>query len=662
MLAAQLAVGAVLLCRELAWLQPAELAVYDRLVTTWAGHERSERILLVSVTEADISRYGWPLRDENLALLLGRLTAWDARVIGVDIYRDRPLPPGDQALADLLVQHPEIVWVYKLPNEDGQGVLPPPVLAGGPRAVLADVVADAGGVVRRGLLAAAEARTKRSVRTLGTALAERYVGQGLRAMGDDVALGGGRVVLVTESFGPYARVDAAGYQTLLDFRGGRDRFQRLSLGDLVQGDAAAPLVRGRVVLIGTEAPSVNDSFATPFSTGRNGDEPLTGVMLHAHLADQLIRIHAREAASRTALPKSADAAIVWACSMAAAATALALPSAGLAFAAVLMAGVGLIAWAAHAAFGAAGLILPGVPAALAWVGAAAGAIWMLHGIGLRERLRLRRTFEHYLDPRIIEDMLAAGILPSFSGERREVSMLFTDIAGFTALAEALPAEEVAALLRDYFDGVCGAVLVCGGLVSVFHGDGLQVLFGAPRQQDDHADRAVDAALRIDAFACRFSAEQRRRGVEFGTTRIGVHTGVALVGNVGTRARLNYGAVGDVVNTASRLEGLNKWIGTRIAVSGETVLRCGRHRFKPVGEFVLQGRREALPVAMPLTPAQALDQRGVLRYEAAYAALRARRPEAGAMFLALEQDDPCVAFHCTRLALGEAGVRLVMEQK
>jgi adenylate cyclase len=117
MLAAQLIAAAVLLCRELALLQPAELAVYDRLVVTWAGREPSDHILLVTATEADIGRYGWPLRDEHLANLLERLTGWGAGAIGVDIYRDRPEPPGGEALAALLARHPEIFWVFKLPDE-----------------------------------------------------------------------------------------------------------------------------------------------------------------------------------------------------------------------------------------------------------------------------------------------------------------------------------------------------------------------------------------------------------------------------------------------------------------------------------------------------------------------------------------------------------------
>ncbi len=661
MLVAQLVAVLVLVCRASTLLQPAELAVYDQLVTAWAGREPSRRILLISVTEADIGRYGWPLRDGQLAVLLGRLTAWGARAVGVDIYRDRPLPPGDQALADLLARHPEIFWVYKLADENGGNVPPPPVLAGTSQAVLADVVTDPGGVVRRGLLAATDARLHRSVVTLGAALAQRYAGQSLRTMGSNVVLGHGCISILGSSFGPYASIDSAGYQTLLDFRGGPGRIQTLSLGDLMQGDAAASLVRGRVVLVGAEATSINDSFATPLTTGWNTRKPLAGVRLHAYLADQLIRSYANQEAGRLVLPRAAEAAIVWLCSVAASAVGLALPSAGLAFNAAIMSGLGVIGCTAYLAFGMIGLILPAVPACLAWVGGAIGAVWVLHGVGLRERLRLRRTFEHYLDPRIIEDMLAADSLPSFGGERREVSVLFTDVASFTTLAETLPAEQVAALMGDYFDGLCSAVLRCGGLVSVFEGDGLQLLFGAPRPQHDHPDRAVEAALRMDAFARRFRMEQRERGIEFGSTRIGVHTGVALVGNVGTRARLNYGAVGDVVNTASRLEGLNKRVGTRIVVSGDTARRCARHRFRPVGEFVLFGRSEALLVETPLIPGE-LDQQQVLQYEAAYAALSAGRPGAGAMFLALEQDDPCAAFHRKRLVAGEAGARILMKEK
>jgi adenylate cyclase len=149
------------------------------------------------------------------------------------------------------------------------------------------------------------------------------------------------------------------------------------------------------------------------------------------------------------------------------------------------------------------------------------------------------------------------------------------------------------------------------------------------------------------------------------TRIGIHTGIALVGNIGTRARLKYGAIGDVMNTASRIEGLNKRIGTRIAVSGDTARRCTRHRFRPIGEFVLQGRQAALLVMTPLTPAETVEGAHTARYEAAYAALKAGDFRAGAMFRTMQKEysaDPCIDFHCRRLAAGEAGVHIVVEGK
>jgi adenylate cyclase len=129
--------------------------------------------------------------------------------------------------------------------------------------------------------------------------------------------------------------------------------------------------------------------------------------------------------------------------------------------------------------------------------------------------------------------------------------------------------------------VCAAVFKEGGMVNEFVGDAtgrnaVLAFFGAPHEQADHADRAVSAAVAIDEFAQRFSAEQKARGVNFGHTRIGVHTGTAMVGNIGTRARLKYGVQGDMLNAGARLDGLNKTVGTRMLASGDTVRRTLRH--------------------------------------------------------------------------------------
>jgi class 3 adenylate cyclase len=287
----------------------------------------------------------------------------------------------------------------------------------------------------------------------------------------------------------------------------------------------------------------------------------------------------------------------------------------------------------------------------------------MHSIGSRERTKLRRSFESYLDPRIISQMMQGDTLPSFGGEHREITAIFTDIAGFTTTAESLDAATVAALLGEYFGVLTDAVVENGGLVNDFIGDGLVVLFGAPMHQSDHADRAVACALAMDDAGQRFSAELAARGIEWGHTRIGVHTGMALVGNIGTRGKLKYGALGDSLNTASRVEGLNKYIGSHVAVSGETVAKCRRQAFRPVGDIIVKGRKNAVPILVPVSPA---DPPTLLaRYAEAYAALSQKKPEAAELFAALHHDFPTdapAAFHAGRLAAGESGVLVIMQEK
>jgi class 3 adenylate cyclase len=182
-------------------------------------------------------------------------------------------------------------------------------------------------------------------------------------------------------------------------------------------------------------------------------------------------------------------------------------------------------------------------------------------------------------------------------------------------------------------------------------------------QPDHADRAVATALAMDEAAQRFNAGVTARGIKWGHTRIGVHTGMALVGNIGTHGKLKYGALGDTLNTASRVEGLNKYIGSRVAVTGETAAQCRRQTFRPVGDIIVKGRKNAMPVLAPVCPA---DPPALLaRYAEAYAALSEQKPEAAALFAALHRDFPAdapAAFHSARLRAGENGVLVVMHEK
>ena len=174
---------------------------------------------------------------------------------------------------------------------------------------------------------------------------------------------------------------------------------------------------------------------------------------------------------------------------------------------------------------------------------------------------------------------------------------------------------------------------------------------------------MTAALAMDAAAQAFLAKCAAAGTPWGHTRIGVHTGPALVGNIGSRGRMKYSALGDTMNTASRVEGLNKYLGSRVCVTGETAKLCTRHRFRPVADVIVKGRQNALPMLLPVTgeePAGLLEG-----YAAAHAALEAGQAEAAGLFLALHErfpEDAASGFHARRLAGGATGTVVVMEDK
>jgi CHASE2 domain-containing sensor protein/class 3 adenylate cyclase len=594
---------------------------------------------------------------------LERIVSWQPRIVAVDIYRDHPLGPGTERLTAVLTQHKEIVWTFKLKEGTESGIPPPAALRGTDRTALADTDPDASNVVRRGLIYADDGVN--IYPTIGMALALGYLAPehiGLAPGPDgDLRLGKALIAPLDGSRGPYFNVDARGYQMLLDYHGGADPFPHATVGNIMHSGDAAPLVRGRAVVVGVDAESVKDSFATPFETGFTDAGPVSGIALHADVADQLIR----EALGRTKnlrlLSRGLEDLWIWGWAIAGAMLGMFVGSTVPAVFGMI-AGLAALGGIVYGGFGAS-VLLPALPAALAWVGSAGLANQLLYAASNRARAHLRKSFEHYLPPAVTAEMLERQTLPKLGGERREISVLFSDVANFTTLSETLDPVFLADLTNEYFEGVCAAVFAEGGLVNEFMGDGVLAFFGAPHVQPDHADRAVGAALRIDAFAQRFSAERRAGGVDFGHSRIGVHTGIAMVGNIGSRSRLKYAAQGDTLNTGSRLEGLNKVIGTRICVSGETVRQARRHHFRQIAAFVVKGRHNAIDVFEPLAP-ERYDPEMTARYEAALRTLAAGEPDAAA-FAALRQDypdDPCIAFHCARLAAGEKGTLIVMTEK
>jgi adenylate cyclase len=224
----------------------------------------------------------------------------------------------------------------------------------------------------------------------------------------------------------------------------------------------------------------------------------------------------------------------------------------------------------------------------------------------RERARLRQIFGRYVSGEVVEKILASGKPPDLGGEAFTVTVLFADIRNFTTISESLRPHEVVEMLNTYFSRACEPILEQGGMVDKFVGDAVMAVFGSPDPQPDHARRAVRAALAMAARAREFQAWMSERFPQLDVPAfrigIGLHTGETVVGNIGTPKRFEFTAIGDTVNTASRLEGLTKELGWQIIGSEATI--------KAAGPGVVTGGREELRVKGRQEPVVVLEVKGV----------------------------------------------------
>lgn len=280
----------------------------------------------------------------------------------------------------------------------------------------------------------------------------------------------------------------------------------------------------------------------------------------------------------------------------------------------------------------------------------------------QEAERARAQLARYFSPSLAERLAGAEEDIDLGAQRRDITSMFTDITSFTTLAEGLEPNLIAPLLNEYLTGMTEIVFEHGGTLVKIVGDALNVLFGAPTDQPDHAARAVACALALDAYAEAFRERWHAKGIAVGMTRIGVHAGPALVGNFGGGRFFDYTAYGDTINIAARLEAANKALGTRICVSGSVVERSPEFRGRPVGSVLLRGRHEALPAHEPLTAERHADAMRAA-YMDAYTRAEACDPGALSAFAALlgqDASDGLVSFHLKRLLAGGSGISVVLE--
>jgi len=292
-------------------------------------------------------------------------------------------------------------------------------------------------------------------------------------------------------------------------------------------------------------------------------------------------------------------------------------------------------------------VLPVIEAPLAALAALGVTIAYRFAVSDRDKRLLRQSFALYLAPALVERMVASSKPPALGGEMRQVSVYFSDIANFSSLSEQTSPTDLVAAMNAYLTAMTDIIEAHGGFVDKYIGDAIVAVFGAPLDDPDHAAGAVRAALacaaalpRLERVAAAFAGRTVRQ-------RIGVNSGEALVGNIGSHRRFNYTVMGDMVNVASRLEGANKFYGTTVMVSEATVALAGKaFVWRELDTIQVKGRAGAFTVFEPLAAAGALDpaqEARITTYLDGLARFRARDFAGAAEALArTAADDPPAA--------------------
>lgn len=594
-------------------------------------------IVLVMIEETTLTRFPYrsPIDRAFLAELIGGLAALGPKAIGLDLLIDQPTEPEkDFALLDAI--------------EPGDG---PPVVV---------VVADE-----------ADGLTVAQTEWLGAATEGAHVAQAallhdpfndaVRAAPATRQIAGRQAPSFAVALARAAGLAASddGFEIAFAPTGAGIDFTPRYVAGFHQY-LTEEQIGGRIAMIGVLL-SGADRHRTPLDIITDGEET-PGVEAHAQALAQIIdgrRLFEVGIGAELALTALAAVLI---------AAALALP-AGVAVqalaAAIVLAG---FAAAPALALGEASLRLPALapPIAGALTGAAiAFARWRVEA---RVRKRLREAFGRFVSPDVVKEIEARPEALRLGGERREVTCVFTDVAGFTTLCEGMEANELCDLLNRYLGGASEVVIRHGGTIDKFVGDAVVCFFGAPIARPDHAAAAIRMAVALDDYAMRFVAAEARAGRAFGITRIGVHSGEATIGNFGGDLFFDYTAIGDTVNVAARLEGANKAFGGRLCISGDALEAAGGALegvvTRPIGHLRVKGRAAPLATFEAFAPD---DPRAATlgRYCEAFGMLECAPEDAVAAFEALAAaapDDGLVTFHARRLATGERGVVITLKEK
>jgi class 3 adenylate cyclase/CHASE2 domain-containing sensor protein len=605
-----------------------------RMAALTSPQEQSDDIVIVTITEDTLSTlaYRSPLDRDFLAQVLSALDATGARAIGLDILFDQPTEPAKDENLRHTILNLSTPLVTAIANQDSgltqsqQAFLS--TYTRGLKLGYANLVKDRNDGVVRWIYPGKEVK--------GNAI------PGLAGAVHSAL--GGRPPTGTESLV---------YRAPPDSQTPAFRSYQAHLVSVLPKE----WFRNRIVLIGADLP-LEDRHRTPFAATQGTKGVLPGITIHAHALSQMmsnLKLH----------EPSHTHKIIYFIVLAALGMVIAVINFSLVIKTILFATfvvsyllVSGLLWRNG------GLMVPVVAPILAL------GISMGNGIayfGQRDRKLkkfIREAFSLYLAPTLVERLIDDPSRLQVGGEQRELTYIFTDIANFTSLTEQCVPSQLVPLLNAYINAMTKIASDHGATLDKIIGDATVFFFNAPVDQPDHPAKAVACALAMDAFAQDFVRTHETEGLSVGITRIGVHTGTATIGNFGGDTFFDYTAFGDMVNTAARLESVNKHLGIRICVSEATASRCPDSTFRPVGVLVLKGKSVGIKVFEPLFPMRAIEP-AVQAYIIAYQKMCDGEPtteDAFRQVLDLDPDDPLAKLHLGRIKNNQKSDMIVMKEK
>jgi adenylate cyclase len=526
-----------------------------------------DEIVVVGVDDTtfdELPKTRWPFPRSFEGRVIETLTKDGAKAIAIDIqFTESTTPKQDNALIEAVAAAPGVVLSTTETNKRGESRI------FGGEEVVDELGARAGNTVV-------------PVEAGGTTRKMYYEHGGLISFG----------VAVAEAMTGH-RISPTAFEgdgkAWVDYRGGPETFRNVSFGRVLHGKVPASVFRGKTVVIGATSPSLQDLHAT----STTGDSLMSGPEVQANAIWTAAH----------GLPLSSSATfldlilILLLAAAPAAATLWLKPPPALAIAALL----GLLYAAATQLAFDSGAVLPVVYPLLALVVSAVGALAANYLITSFERQRVHDTFARFVPEAVVADVLARVDDEDlrFGGVRRECTVLFSDLRGFTSFAEELEPERVIEVLNQYLGEMSDAIMDAGGTLVAYMGDGIMAVFGAPIEQPDHADRALAAAremlrVRLPRFNEWLAGEGLGEGFAMG---IGINSGTVMSGQVGSERRIEYTAIGDTTNTAARLEGMTKGSGHQLFVADSTkvAMRDGAVELQIVGEHEVRGRTHKITV-------------------------------------------------------------------